>query len=132
MAETMKFNSERIEQLSTESKKCSEQLKTLWEELKDKSIAVIDSSWVGKDAAAYTTKVLEKENAVMSVCQALELLGDTYLKVLQSIENAEKTAVDAIEKAVGGGATTTTTTPNNNSRYNSITDVAAVAIINRY
>ncbi len=100
MADQMKFNVERINQLSSESKKCSEQLRTLWGELKDKSIAVIDSSWVGKDAAAYTTKVLEKENAIISVCQALELLGDTYAKVALQIENAEQNAVDAIQNGV--------------------------------
>lgn len=100
MADQMKFNVERINQLSSDAKKCSEQLKTLWGELKDKSIAVIDSSWVGKDAAAYTTKVLEKENAIISVCQALELLGDTYAKVALQIENAEQNAVNAIQNNV--------------------------------
>jgi uncharacterized protein YukE len=100
MADQMKFNVERINQLSSDAKKCSEQLRTLWGELKDKSIAVIDSSWVGKDAAAYTTKVLEKENAIISVCQALELLGDTYAKVALQIENAEQNAVNAIQNNV--------------------------------
>lgn len=101
MAEMMKFNKEQIAVLATSSKNAGEQLRDMWNSLKEKSLSTLDASWAGKDAAAYTTKVLEKENSVLAVCSALELLSKKYIEALELIKQNEESAYQAIEN--GGG-----------------------------
>ena len=122
MANNMNFDVNAISDYASILDQSSEQLKSLWDELKNNCINKVNGSWVGSDATAYVESALSQESNVLSVCSALTLLSKTYKIVAEKIREKEEETLRAIRESeesggstsggsTSGGTTTTTTAP---------------------
>ena len=111
MANNMNFDVNAISDYAAILDQSSEQLKSLWDELKNNCINKVNGSWVGSDATAYVESALSQESNVLSVCSALTLLSKTYKIVAEKIREKEEETLRAIrESEESGGSTSGGTT----------------------
>ena len=71
-----------IEAIIPQLQNVSSQLKEMWNSSMHSSLARIEDSWAGEDALRYTEKVRALDPRVNKMCQAIDLLAQTYQKVL--------------------------------------------------
>ena len=71
-----------IEEMIPKLRQASTDLKDVWSKTINSTVAKIENSWAGEDARVYTDKVQALDPRVDKVCQAIDLLAQTYQKVL--------------------------------------------------
>lgn len=71
-----------IEEMIPKLRQASTDLKDTWSKTLNTSLAKIENSWAGEDAKVYTDKVQALDPQVDKMCQAIDLLAQTYQKVL--------------------------------------------------
>ena len=68
-------------------RQASTDLRDTWSKTINSTLAKIENSWAGEDAKVYTDKVQALDPRVDKVCQAIDLLAQTYQKVLDRSRN---------------------------------------------
>ncbi len=78
-------------------KKAIEALKSSWNGEIKRNIDKINSSWIGKDCATYTSKLSNMDGKVQKTVQALELLCSTYEKARDMVASSKKQVTNAVD-----------------------------------
>ena len=76
-----------IEEMIPKLRQASTDLKDTWSKTINSTLAKIENSWAGEDAKVYTDKVQALDPRVDKICQAIDLLAQTYQKVLDRSRN---------------------------------------------
>ena len=85
-----------IEAIIPQLQNVSAQLKEMWNSSMNSSLARIEDSWAGEDALRYTEKVRALDPRVNKMCQAIDLLAQTYQKVLDRSLSTESDVAQKI------------------------------------
>ena len=76
-----------IEEMIPKLRQASTDLRDTWSKTINSTLARIENSWAGEDAKVYTDKVQALDPRVDKICQAIDLLAQTYQKVLDRSRN---------------------------------------------
>lgn len=85
-----------IEEIIQKLKVVSAQLREAWNQTLNGTLAQIENSWAGADAVQYTEKVRILDPRVERICQAIDLLAQTYQKALSSSMTTESNVAQQI------------------------------------
>ena len=59
----------------------------LWNNIKSEISTNIENSWIAEEAKKYTEKVIEYDTKVVSACDGLKYISETFDKAIKEIEN---------------------------------------------
>ena len=87
-----------VEEIIPKLRSVSEQLKTSWSSTLNSTISKLENSWAGDDAKVYIERVKSMDPQVDKVCQAIDLLAQSYQKVLDNSRDKTLIVKDAISR----------------------------------
>ena len=87
-----------VEEIIPKLRSVSEQLKTSWSSTLNSTISKLENSWAGDDAKVYIERVKSMDPQVDKVCQAIDLLAQSYQKVLDNSRDKTLIVKEAISR----------------------------------
>ena len=87
-----------IEEMIPKLRQASTDLKDVWSKTINSTVAKIENSWDGDDAKVYIERVKSMDPQVDKVCQAIDLLAQSYQKVLDNSRDKTLIVKEAISR----------------------------------
>lgn len=76
----------------------SQEMRTNWNSIKNKTLQSISSSWVGKDSSAFVNKIKEMDREMENSFRAIDLLSNTYKKASNKMFESQQAIIDMINR----------------------------------
>ena len=87
-----------IEEMIPKLRQASTDLRDTWSKTINSTLAKIENSWAGDDAKVYIERVKSMDPQVDKVCQAIDLLAQSYQKVLDNSRDKTLIVKEAISR----------------------------------